>query len=385
MNRSALSAPVLAGLALLLPCALLAQEADTAFSVTEEDIEAARTAPLFQSHEYLEFTISADFETMRDDDRVDDAEERPATITFAGPDGTPQTYDLQVRTRGIFRLRSRNCQNPPIRLNLRTSAMAGTVFEGQDKLKLVGVCRTRQDYYEQYVLQEYLIYRTYNQLTDVGFQVRPVRVTYVDTSDDVDTFTKYGFLIEDEEAMSARNGARSVEWPPGPGQLLGKYAQGSNQLLPQAHDPRQAVILDVFQYMIGNTDWSAVEFHNVKLVEYRDGTLMTVPYDFDFAGAVNARYADPDESLNLRSVKQRLYRGFCHADVGRDWAVYEEVFALFLEKREDIYALYTSLEGGDEGRMEDVLEFYDDFYEVIEDPGRIESRMIRSCRRLRSR
>lgn len=384
MNRSALSAPVFAGLALLLPCALLAQEADTAFSVTEEDIEAARTAPLFQSHEYLEFTISSDFETMRDDDRVDDAEERPATITFAGPDGTPQTYDLQVRTRGIFRLRSRNCQNPPIRLNLRTGAMAGTVFEGQDKLKLVGVCRTRQDYYEQYVLQEYLIYRTYNQLTDVGFQVRPVRVTYVDTSDDVDTFTKYGFLIEDEEAMSARNGARSVEWPPGPGQLLGKYAQGSNQLLPQAHDPRQAVILDVFQYMIGNTDWSAVEFHNVKLVEYRDGTLMTVPYDFDFAGAVNARYADPAESLNLRSVKQRLYRGFCHADVGRDWAVYEEVFALFLEKREDIYALYTSLEGGDEGRMEDVLEFYDDFYEVIEDPGRIESRMIRSCRRLRS-
>ncbi len=385
MNRSALSAPVLAGLALLLPCALLAQEADTAFSVTAEDIEAARTAPLFQSQEFLEFTIEADFETMRDDDRGDDAEERPATITFAGPDGTPQTYDFQVRTRGIFRLQSRNCQNPPIRLNLRTSAMAGTVFEGQDKLKLVGVCRTRQDYWEQYVLQEYLIYRTYNQLTDVGFQVRPVRVTYVDTSDDVDTFTKYGFLIEAEEAMSARNGARSIEWPPEWGQLIGKYAPGSNQLMPQVHEPRQAVILDVFQYMIGNTDWSAVEFHNVKLVEYRDGTLMTVPYDFDFSGAVNARYANPDESLNLRNVKQRLFRGFCHEDVGRDWAIYEEVVALFLETKEEIYDLYTSQEGGDEGRMEDVLEFYDDFYEIIEDPGRIESRMMRSCRRLRMR
>ena len=385
MNRSALSAPVLAGLALFLPCALLAQEADTAFSVTEEDIEAARTAPLFQSHDFLEFTIAADFETMRDDDRGDDAEERPATITFAGPDGTPQTYDFQVRTRGIFRLQSRNCENPPIRLNLRTSAMAGTVFEGQDRLKLVGVCRTRQDFYEQYVLQEYLIYRTYNQLTDVGFLVRPVRVTYVDTSDDVDTFTKYGFLIEDEEAMAARNGARSIEWPPEPGQLIGKYAPGSNQLLPQAQEPRQAVIVDIFQYMIGNTDWSAVEFHNVKLVEFRDGTLMTVPYDFDFSGAVNARYANPDESLNLRNVKQRLYRGFCHEDVGRDWALYEEVVALFLEKKEEIYDLYTSQEGADEGRMEAVLEFYDDFYEIIEDPGRIESRMIRNCRRLRGR
>ncbi len=112
MNRSALSAPVFAGLALLLPCALLAQEADTAFSVTEEDIEAARTAPLFQSHEYLEFTISSDFETMRDDDRVDDAEERhprspsrapmalPRPTTFrSGPEGSSGFGRGIARTR----------------------------------------------------------------------------------------------------------------------------------------------------------------------------------------------------------------------------------------------------------------------------------------------
>ena len=36
-----------------------------------------------------------------------------------------------------------------------------------------------------------------------------------------------------------------------------------------------------------------------------------MPYDFDLAGIVNASYAKPDASLRLRSVRQRLYRGFC--------------------------------------------------------------------------
>jgi hypothetical protein len=215
--------------------------------------------------------------------------------------------------------------------------------------------------------------------------VRPARITYVDTSDDVDTFTRYGFLIEDEVQMAHRNGARHVEWPPKPGQLIGKYVSGSGQLLPQSQEPRQAAILDVFQYMIGNTDWSAVEFHNVKLVEYQDGTLMAVPYDFDFSGAVNARYASPPEGLNIRHVKDRLFRGFCHDDVGRDWALYEDVFRLFLEKKEDIYALYTSQEGLGEDDLKDVTEYYDEFYEILEEPDRIERRMVRDCRRLRMR
>ena len=348
--------------------------------------------PLFESREVLELTLATDLRTVvRDlgrhvgDNEFEGEEEHPARLSYVSPSGETVDLDIQVKTRGHFRRQKTTCNFPPLRLNIKTGQAKGTLFENQDKIKLVTHCQDGRDDYEQNVLLEYLLYRAYEALDTLSYRVRLTRITYVDTTGRRDTLTKYGFLIEDEEAMSARNGARSVEWPPGPRQLIGKYVPGSNQLLPQAQDSRQAVIVDIFQYMIGNTDWSAVEFHNVKLVEHRDGTLMTVPYDFDFSGAVNARYANPDESLNLRNVKQRLFRGFCHEDVGRDWAIYEEVVALFLEKKEEIYDLYTSQEGADEGRMEDVLEFYDDFYEIIEDPGRIESRMMRSCRRLRMR
>ena len=39
--------------------------------------------------------------------------------------------------------------------------------------------------------------------------------------------------------------------------------------------------------------------------------LTTVPYDFDYAGFVDAPYAVPPEAINVPSVKTRRYRGFC--------------------------------------------------------------------------
>ena len=36
-----------------------------------------------------------------------------------------------------------------------------------------------------------------------------------------------------------------------------------------------------------------------------------MPYDFDQAGLVNARYAKPAASLGMRSVRTRRYRGYC--------------------------------------------------------------------------
>ncbi|MGH8195871.1 MAG: hypothetical protein ACREQ8_15960 [Woeseiaceae bacterium] len=73
----------------------------------------------------------------------------------------------------------------------------------------------------------------------------------------------------------------------------------------------------VFQYLIGNTDWSLVtaltdEFccHNGDMFEI-SGKYFLVPYDFDLAGLVDASYAKPDGSLPIRSVRSRLYRGYC--------------------------------------------------------------------------
>ena len=277
--------------------------------------------------------------------------------------------EIQVRTRGNFRLSRRNCDLPPLRLNVKKGATKGTLFEGQDKLKLVLPCKPGQDYWEQYVLLEYMAYRTLNALTDRSFRVRLARVTYVDTSGKENPLTRFAFLIEQDEMVAVRNNARIISWT-------------SGQLDPRLLDARNAIVVDLFQYMIGNTDWSGVEMHNMALMRTYDDINFTVPYDFDFSGLVNARYATPDQSLSISRVRQRLFRGFCPADVKRSKEEYDAVFASFREKKDEIYASWRSLQGLDSKRIEESLKYLDEFYETIGDPKLIESRMMRDCRRL---
>jgi hypothetical protein len=107
-----------------------------------------------------------------------------------------------------------------------------------------------------------------------------------------------------------------------------------------------------------------------------------VPYDFDFSGLVNARYATPDPSLKIRRVRQRLFRGFCPDQVKRPQADYDAVVALFQERKDEIYQAWRNQEGLEPDRLQENLEYLDEFYETISDPELIEKRMMRDCRRL---
>jgi hypothetical protein len=337
---------------------------------SREAVEAARSAPLFLSDEPVEITLETDFSAIRRQDRVRGSDQRPAVLRWSGPDGSEGPVEVQIRTRGNFRLMTRNCDFPPLRLNIRTRDAEGTLFEGQDKLKLVSVCKLRQSYWEQYVLREYLAYRTFNVLTDNSYRVRLARVTYVDTSGRDDTFTRYAFIIEDDEEMAARQGARYVELSP------------DGQIHPALLEPNHAALVDVFQYLIGNTDWSGVAMHNMTPIQVSDGPYFTVPYDFDFSGVVNARYAIPDSSLNITRVTQRVYRGFCPDQVGRTMEPYESAFALFREKMDEIYELWSSREGLEQGVLREVTRFFDDFYRTLADPRRIDSQIMGTCRKV---
>jgi hypothetical protein len=348
-------------------CLLAAQEPA---QPSAKEIEEARAAPLFASHDVLELTLEADFHAIRREDRSQDSEEeRPAVLRWTNPDGSTSSLDIQLRTRGIFRLSRRNCDFPPLRLNVKKEQTKGTLFEGQDKLKQVVTCKLGQDYWEQYVLLEYMAYRTLNVLTDISFRVRLARVTYVDTSGEDEPFSRYAFLIEDGEVMALRNRATEVEWVAG-------------QLDPRLIEKHQAILVDVFQYMIGNTDWSGAYMHNMALIRTFENVPYTVPYDFDFSGLVNARYASPDPSLDISTVRQRLFRGFCPDQMNRSQADYDAVYALFLEKKDEIYEMWRGLEPLEKDRLENTLEYFDEFYETISDPRRIDRRMMRNCRRI---
>lgn len=349
----------------LIPAALLA----LVLPLPAQDASSlGEPLPLFRSHDPLVLRIEADFDALKDD-RDDENEERPGEVYLIQEDGTEVLFPVQIRTRGRFRLQSNTCEFPPLRLNFKKGQLDESLFDGQDKLKLVTHCQDSREEYQQYVLQEYLIYRAYNLFTDVSFRVRPAQITYVDTERRRDTVTRYAFFLEDDDAMATRNGWDMLEVP---------------QVVPSQMQQAPLALVEVFQFMIGNTDWDAFRpepddpcCHNTKLVgSVESMTVIPVPYDFDWAGIVDARYAKPNPELGIRSVRNRLYRGIC-----RPREELDTVLAGFLERREAVYETFRSLPALDPRRLEDMIEYLDEFYEIIGTPARVEREIVRRCRR----
>ena len=333
----------------------------------------SQPAPLFMSDDVLTFTIRAPLRTITRD-RRQDSEEHPGSLILTQPDCARLTLDVQFRTRGNSRLRPNICNFPPLRLNFRRSQVENTVFEGQDRIKLVTHCQDRRDEYEQYLLHENVIYQAYNLFTERSFRVRLARITYEDTDGDRDTLTKYAFFIEPDEQVATRNG-----W-----EVL--HVRSVN---PSFFDPQPMNVLDVFQYMIGNVDWSAFAYergkdeccHNTVPIGSVSGPVYSVPHDFDTSGIIMTRYANrlfgPRERLGIPTFRRRLYWGLCYFQP--DLPVSYEVFK---EKKEAIYNLYRHHQYLDPALVERTLAYLDEFYGVINDPDKANREMARECREL---
>jgi hypothetical protein len=319
--------------------------------------KARRASHFFDSEEPLALTLTTNIDRVRGD-RGTAPPRRAATLTYAGPDGTPVSVPLAIHTRGIWRLKS--CQFPPLRLDFEKKTSRGTVFEGIGKPKLVSYCRD-SDAYEQYVLQEMQLYRVQALVTPESHRVRLVRVTYADSATGAPRTTRYAFIMEDPAAMAARFG----------GSLFMEKGAKSDDF-----DPYSAARVGVFEYMIGNADWSASQLHNVEIIRDSAFAFVLVPYDYDFSGAVNARYATPDPHLELRSVRDRVYVGHCATS-----ADFAKAFALFAAKKDAIYALYSDPIGRllKPEIVKETLAYFDDFYRTIGSPADARREIVEAC------
>ena len=135
--------------------------------------------------------------------------------------------------------------------------------------------------------------------------------------------------------------------------------------------------VSIFQYMVGNTDWSMVAFHNSEVIQNSEGIYVPVPYDFDWTGFVAAPYARPDERLGIRSVRQRIYRGFCRPNFD-----ISTVYAQFLRLRDDFEALYTGQDELEEANQREAVAYLASFYEDIRTRERARDRLEKNCRRM---
>ena len=317
-------------------------------------------APLFHDVAVLDVTFTTNLKALKRD-KGEQAPWHAATLSYAdssAPQGR-RVVPVRARTRGLWRLK--NCEFPPVRLNFANKDIKGSVWHDLDEPKLVSYCK-RGASYEQYVLQEFQLYRIYRLLTPVSHQVRLLRMTYADSATGKVDETKFAFLIEDPAHVAVRAG----------GKILKEQGAGPDDL-----EPKAATLAYLFQYLIGNTDFSFSALHNSELVALPTGTNLPIAYDFDYAGAVNATYSAPDPTLPINTVRQRLYRGFCQQNVH-----VPEVLPLFQQKKAEIYALYTDSIGAlmSPKVVKETLSYFDEFYSTIADPKQVDRRIVRECR-----
>ena len=320
----------------------------------------AEALPLFASQEPIEITLTADWKAVQRDRDVDSKKLYPGTLAIVkdGTAGTP--VPIQLRTRGHSRRSPRTCEFAPLRLELPKDGTKGTVFQGHGNLKLGVHCQS-EGIYLQYTLKEYLANRLHNLLTPYSLRVRLARVTYADTQPGRKPDTRLGLFFEDIDDMAKRVQARELSVPR---QMFRYVAQD------------QLMLMSMFQYMIGNTDYSILALHNVIMLDDAKGVRRTVPYDFDYSGLVNTHYAIPFKDLKMNSVTERRWRGPCKTE-----AEVEQALTPFREKKAELLALPSTLAalGLEAGQIRSIEKYLNEFFEIIENPGKRNRAFVTQC------
>lgn len=314
-----------------------------------------RGEPLFDDPSVIDATLEGPLSEL-----LDNPDSRDQLSFVLRTDGTE--HAIKVRLRGKSRLRI--CDFMPLRLNFRKSEVDGTLFEGQDKLKLVVPCHISERA-EKNLIEEYAIYRMFNLLTAASFRVRLVRMTFVDTARDSESVQIHSFLLEPAKQLAARLGGQESD-----------LAEVSLSWL----DTQQMALVYVFQYLIGNVDWSLVTSetektccHNGTLIQ-SEANLLYVPYDFDLSGFVDAPYAFPPPDLRLKSVTQRRYRGFC-----TDRVDLEQALEAVVSERPEIVAIIRSLPVLGDKDKERRMAYLDQFFRAAGKPDRLLKRFENRC------
>ena len=321
--------------------------------------KAAQDRPLFQQVEPLSFTLSANFNLINKERTPNNNKRFPGVLTVVGADGSPHELAVKVSTRGHFRLMPRNCDFAPLRLDLTKDGVAGTPFEGQTSLKLGTHCRSGKEY-EQFTLKEYLSYRMHNLVTPLSFRARLARATYVDSVTNKPIATKYAFWLEHDNDVARRAGGRIVELPRAEFKGL---------------DPESLSRTMLWEYLIGNTDFSIWALHNVRLIQDPSKVLFPVPYDFDMTGLVQPPYANADPKLHLTSVAQRLYRGPCLTTDAM-----EPVAAGFRAARAEMVALIDGQQDLTATSRSEMKDYLASFFKTIDTPASIKKQFVDGCK-----
>jgi len=290
--------------------------------LTLTSLNSYGASSLFSSDDDLNIQLTAEFRLL--------SSQRDKTRLYPGQLKVNNIeVPVDIRVRGNFRLKKETCRFPPLSVDFKKNKdLKDSPFAKQQDLKLVVQCKPGKVYLS-YLRAEFLTYKALNMLTDMSYRVRWVEVTYTDQATGKQTGTRSAFFVEKKKRVAKRNGLKTVK--------------GHVRIAPEELKANQAALLDLFQFIIGNTDYSLIRStdptdccHNAKLLRTKEGIYVPGIYDFDNTGLVNASYAQVSPELRIRKVTNRLYRGYC-----RDAAVMSAAREQLLSNQEKILALFT--------------------------------------------
>lgn len=284
-------------------------------------------------------------------------------LAYRLPDGSWDSLEISAHARGNWR--RANCFLTPVMIKIKKSAAKGTPFEGNKEMKLVLPCRENEPG-QDYVLKEYMAYKIYEAISPFHFKTRRLSIEMTDEKGKRSkSYQVEGFLIEDIDQVASRHGANKMK----------------RNVHPLEQDDEVSIQNDLFQYMIGNTDFSSAYQHNEKLLFLEGRKAIPLPYDFDMCGLVNADYAVVSqiqgEALHLTSVTQRLFRGF-----RRNPALYAQVRQQYMDLKGDILARVDALKGSFHAasQFQEARNYVLEFFSVVEDDRKFQAEITDKAR-----
>jgi hypothetical protein len=323
----------------------------------DQDIKVSE---LFMNRQVLPLKLSYSNKDIKKN--TNDSTYITSDLSYQLADGSWENSEVKLRARGHNRLK--NCYYAPIKIKIKKSIAAGTLFEGNKKLKLVLPCLLQKDKNDN-VVKEYMAYKLYELITPYHYKTRMVSIDFTEIRGNKTKLHKLkGFLIEDISKTADRHNGNVID----------------NFIHPLNQDAVCSVQNDFFQYMIGNTDFSIAYQHNEKLL-FVDKKVIPVPYDFDMSGLVDASYSVvsvvQNEKLNISDVKQRLYRGF-----KRDEAFYQKVRKEFLDNKTEMLEIIDRLElhFDDPKEFSMAKNFIVSFFEVMVNDQKFDKNILRKAR-----
>ena len=307
-----------------------------------------------QQYPALEVAIETDLKQLKS--AGENPEWQPGVLKIIKAGAVDYEQKIQIKSRG--HMRKKTCDFPPVKIRFFEGDLANDSLEDVNELKLVVACRN-SDVDDQLVMKECLVYQLYNLITDESFRVKPAKVHFESPGKSRKSMESTAFFIESEKELASRLGGRPLK---------------PRIISPTAMDSVAYDRMCLFQFMIGNTDWGAYTRHNMKVVAIKGRQPIAVPYDFDYAGLVEADYAIPSPDIPIQNVRDRYYLGLC-----RSTEHYNRLFKAFLAKQDEILARCeqeTSLTKTSRLSMRQYLE---EFFKILQDSRRTQFAILENC------